>query len=139
MKTCIFLECLIKKFLGFQDSIQRSYMDMGLTSTPPSLRKSFYQPLTPFLLDFIDSMLKAKAIKQTSSIEFQGCLFSVSEQNSSKRRIILDLSILNKSILCLCFKMMSVTGVRTILPQGLFTTFIDLQDAYWHIPIKPFF
>ena len=50
--------------------------------------------------------------------------------------MILVLSVLNLSIQCDNFQMLSISQVRTLLPQGAFTISIDLTDAYWHLPVS---
>ena len=89
--------------------------------------------------EFVSDLLKAGAIEPTSSLLFQGPLFSVPKKNTSKRRVILDLSTLNRSITCPTFKMTSLQDVRLVLSPGSFAASIDLKDAYWHIPVLPHF
>ena len=108
-------------------------------SEPPPPFRPFLQQTSQELEEFVADLLKAGAIEETSSILFQGPLFSVPKKNSTKRRVILDLSTLNKHILCPTFRMTTVQDVRKVLPQGAFTTSIDLKDAYWHIPVRPYF
>ena len=85
--------------------------------------------------EFLQDLLKAGAVEQTSSLLFQGPLFSIPKKNSTKRRVILDLSTLNRSISCPTFRMTTLSDVRKVLPVGAFMTSIDLKDAYWHVPI----
>ena len=61
----------------------------------------------------------------------------VPKKNSTKKRVILDLSALNHYILCPTFKMTTVRDVKSLIPQHAFATSIDLKDAYWHIPVHP--
>ena len=91
------------------------------------------------LESFTQDLLSAGAVEETSSLMFQGPLFSVPKKDSDKRRVILDLSALNKSILCPSFKMTTLQEVRRVLPLGAFSTSIDLKDAYWHIPVHPYY
>ena len=107
-------------------------------SNPPPF-KQFFQPETPLLREYVSSMLLAGAVEETKSLAFQGPLFTVSKKDSDKRRVILDLSTLNKFITCPRFKMTTINDVRRLLPKGAFTTSIDLQDAYWHVPVHPHF
>ena len=114
----------------------------GLTwdwSAPPPPFRPFFQASTPQLEEFISDLLQAGAIERTSSILFQGPLFSVPKKGTNKKRVILDLSTLNKSILCPTFRMTTTQDVRNILPEGAFTASLDLKDAYWHIPIANHF
>ena len=106
---------------------------------PPPAYRSFFQPSTPLLENFIQDLKTAGAIEETKSLLFQGPLFTVPKKGTTKRRVILDLSALNKSILCPSFKMTTIRDVMRALPRGAFATSIDLKDAYWHIPIKPYY
>ena len=72
-------------------------------------------------------------------ISFQGQLFCVRKKDSSKQRVILDLSVLNKYIQCDRFQMLTISQIRTLLPQGAYAISIDLTDAYWHVPIAHHF
>ena len=113
-------------------------MKHGLTwnwsSNPPHFRP-FFQTEDPQLKTFVKDLLQAGAVEKTNSLLFQGPLFSVPKKNSTKRRVILDLSALNKAIDCPSFKMTTIQDVRQVLSTGGYTRSIDLKDAYWHIPI----
>ena len=112
----------------------------GLTwewCSPPPAYRPFHQAGTPQLDEFVQDLLQAGAIEKTNSLLFQGPLFSVAKKNSVKRRVILDLSILNHSISCPTFRMTSLQDVRQMLPVGGYAASIDLKDAYWHIPVHP--
>ena len=114
----------------------------GLTwewCAPPPPFRPFLQASTTELESYTSDLLAAGAVEETSSLLFQGPLFSVPKKNSTKRRVILDLSTLNQSILCPSFRMTTIQEVRRVLPQGVFATSIDLKDAYWHIPIHPYY
>ena len=87
-------------------------------SQPPPPFRSFHQVSTPELESYVQDLLKAGAIETTSSLSFQGPLFSVPKKGTDKRRVILDLSILNKSIDCPSFKMTTISNVRRILPPN---------------------
>ena len=108
-------------------------------ATPPPPFKSFHQDSTPELESYVKDLLEAGAIEKTSSLLFQGPLFSVPKKNSDKRRVILDLSTLNHYIECPTFRMTTAQDVRKVLPPGALTTSIDLKDACWHFPMHPAF
>ena len=78
-------------------------------------------------------------MEECKSLRLQGRLFSVPKRETQERRVILDLSYLNKFIRCDHFKMTTITQVRTLLSRGPFTCSLDLSDAFWHIPIAPHF
>ena len=103
-------------------------------STPPPLR-SFYQEETPAIKSYVQDLLAKSVVKKAKSLRFQGRLFCVPKKDSDKERVILDLSVLNLSIQCDRFRMLTISQVRTLLPRGAVTISIDLTDAYWHIPI----
>ena len=103
--------------------------------SPPPRTKTFFQPSTSFLDDYVQDLLNKRVIKPSKSLQFQGRLFCVPKKDSDKKRVILDLSRLNKYIQCDRFQMLTISQIRTLLPRGVFTVSIDLTDAYWHIPI----
>ncbi|MEL7079416.1 MAG: reverse transcriptase domain-containing protein [Cyanobacteria bacterium J06582_2] len=84
-------------------------------------------------------MLSKGAIEEARHLRFQGRLFSVPKKDSTERRVILDLSHLNKHIQCDTFKMTTVSQVRTLLQPLDYTSSIDLTDAFWHVPIASHF
>ena len=102
-------------------------------SLPPNRR--FFQEPTPVLQSYVKELLSKFVIKKIKSIKFQGRLFCVPKRDSDRWRVILDLSRLNKAIVCDRFQMLTIAQVRTLLPRGAVTCSIDLTDAYWHIPI----
>ena len=87
------------------------------------------------LEEYVHTLLRADAIEETRFIKFQGRLFSVPKRDTPERRVILDLSALNKFIVCPHFKMTSVEQVRRIIPQGSWMVSLDLKDAYLHVPV----
>ena len=101
----------------------------------PPPRKLFFQEATPFLKTYVKDLLAKAVIKKAKSIKFQGRLFCVPKKNSDKKRVILDLSNLNKFIKCERFRMLTISQIRTLLPREAVPTFIDLTEAYWHILI----
>ena len=52
-------------------------------------------------------------------------------------RLILDVSQLNKSLVCKTFRMDHAQVVRQAAQVGMWATSVDFSDAYHHIPIKP--
>ena len=60
-------------------------------------------------------------------------------ENTNKKGVILDLSILNKYIQCDRFRMLTTTQIRTLLLRGSFRISIDFTDAYWHAPVARYF
>jgi len=103
-------------------------------SQPPPYRP-FYQRSSPLIRSFLKELLQVGAIEKTSFIAFQARLFSVPKKDTKKRRVILDISLLNKSIDCPKFKMTTIRQVRQVLPRACWTVSIDLKDAYWHVPV----
>ena len=63
-------------------------------------------------------------------------LFSVPREVSTRIRVILNLSPLNKYIQCPTFRMVTTADVRRVLPQHGYMVSIDIKDAYWHVPMS---
>ena len=97
--------------------------------------KSFPQHSTPLLEAFVKELLDKKAIKKANSFKFQARLFLVDKKGTEEKRVIMDLSKINKVIRCDKFKMLTIANIRTLLPRYAYTVSIDLKDAYWHVPI----
>ena len=104
------------------------------TKTPPPIKRFFQEP-TPMLQSYVKDLLSKFVVRKIKNIKFQGRLFCVPKRDSHQKRVILDLSVLNKAIVCDKFQMLTIAQVRTLLPRGAVTCSIDLTDTYWHIPI----
>ena len=107
--------------------------------SPFKRRRPFRQHRSRELEDYVTKMLSKDTIERCNFLAFQGRLFSVPKKDSEERRIILDLSALNKCIPCPKFKMTTLAQIRTSLPRNGITCSLDLKDAYWHVPISPRF
>ena len=121
-------------FSSWAHSIVSKGLGWSWVDRPPRL-KSFFQEVTPFLKEYVQDLLARAVIKKAKSLKFQGRLFCVPKKDSDKKRVILDLSVLNQYIRCEKFRMLTISQIRTLLPRGAVTISIDLTDAYWHIPI----
>ncbi|CAL4218557.1 unnamed protein product [Meganyctiphanes norvegica] len=103
---------------------------------PPPLKR--LRQKTSSSLDVIIKELRQKrVIEKAKHLRWQSRLFTVPKKDSDKERLILDLSRLNSYINCPSFKMLTLREVKLLLPQGYWTTSIDLKDGYWHIPVTP--
>jgi hypothetical protein len=63
-------------------------------------------------------------------------LFLVPKKNG-KMRPVIDLSVLNQHLIVPHFKMETNRSIRGSIHLGMWTTSLDLTDAYFHIPIFP--
>ena len=54
-------------------------------------------------------------------------------------RPVIDLSVLNQHLIVLHFKMETNRSIRGSIHLGMWTTSLNLTDAYFHIPIYPMF
>jgi hypothetical protein len=54
-------------------------------------------------------------------------------------RPVIDLSVLNQYLMVPHLKMETNRSIRGSIPLGMWTTSLDLTDAYFHIPISPKF
>ena len=96
-------------------------------------------PDSPTVRQFILDLSAAGVIKKDTSLSFAARLFSVPKKDSDKRRVILDLSPLNRFIHSPSFSMATTASVMSLLPVDCFTASIDIKDAFWHVPIARHF
>ena len=54
-------------------------------------------------------------------------------------RLILDISPLKEVIAVRPFSLPSTSDLRSLLPLSAFMAEVDLQEAYWHLPVHPRF
>ena len=80
-------------------------------------------------------MLQKESIEPAVGKTYVSRIFPVPKKDTPRKRMILDLSILNKFIVRPSFKMTTVNQVRGSIPLGSWMATIDLKDAYWHVPI----
>jgi hypothetical protein len=84
-------------------------------------------------------LLQKAAIEQvpTSSLGpgFDSCLFLVSKKKGGMRPVI-DLSILNTYLVVPHFKMETNRSIRASILPGIWSTSLDLTDAYFHCAIS---
>ena len=76
------------------------------------------------------------SINNQHSLGYYSRLFLVPKPGNRWRPII-DLSHLNKFLIVHTFRMETPESIRASLGQGEWVTSVDLQDAYFHIPIHP--
>ena len=67
---------------------------------------------------------------------FYSNIFPVMKQDGSAR-IILDLSVLNKHVVYLHFKMDTLADVIEMIHPLCFFVTVDLKDAYFSVPVRP--
>jgi hypothetical protein len=106
----------------------------------PTINSQYSDPLKNSILQqAVLDMLAKHAIEPVvdpGSPGFYSRLFLVPKKTGDWRPVI-DLSALNQFIECPTFKMDTPELVRASLQPGMWTTSIDLKDAYFHIPIHP--
>jgi hypothetical protein len=89
--------------------------------------------------EHIREMLEKGAIepvRNPNTPGFYSRIFLTPKKNGQLRPII-DLSSLNTHIIAPRFKMESAQTVRSVLTKGQWAISVDLQDAYFHVPIRP--
>ena len=88
----------------------------------------------------IGVLLRKRAITRVDSSAqrpgFYSTYFLVPKANGSLRPI-LDLRELNTFVKRLPFKMLTSTEVLRSISQGEWFTLLDLEDAYFHVPVHP--
>ncbi|XP_076052207.1 uncharacterized protein LOC143031779 [Oratosquilla oratoria] len=80
-------------------------------------------------------MVEKGVVEKAHGKVFLSRLFTVPKKNSDKTRLVMDLSALNKFLKPQHFKMVTVAQVRATLSKEDWLASLDLQDAYWHVPI----
>ena len=103
----------------------------------PPPRKKLTQKHSQALDRILKELKQKRVIEKAKKLMWQSRLFTVPKKDSDKDRLILDLSLLNSFINRPTFKMLTLREVKLLLPQGYWTTSIDLRDGYWHVPIAP--
>ena len=96
-------------------------------------------PKDQALADCIQSLLSKNAIERVEnvkSLRFYSRVFLVPKPHQ-RWRLVIDLSRLNTFLHVEKFKMETPESNRTSLIPGEWVAFIDLSDAYLHIPIHP--
>jgi len=122
--------------------LRRGYK-LSFWERPPLTRKPFSYPTSrykvPILQQEILTLLEKEAIEEVldiSSPGFYSRLFVVPKPNS-KWRPIIDLKALNQYLKIPKFSMENLQSIWASLIPGNFTFSLDLQDAYFHIPVHP--
>ena len=87
------------------------------------------------VLQHVEDMLEKGVVEKAFGKVFLSRLFTVPKKSSDKTRLVMDLSSLNKFLKPQHFKMVTVAQVRATLSKGDWLASLDLQDAYWHVPI----
>lgn len=89
-----------------------------------------------FIIDELDRLMKMGAISlsEEESDQFVSPIFTVPKPDG-KRRFILNLKKLNSYLHCPHFKMEDYRSVLNIMRLNMFMATIDLQDAYFHVPV----
>jgi hypothetical protein len=114
-------------------------------TTPPPLRRvplSFPLPSDPTkrvaLTELLEGLLEKRVVERVSNTEspgFYSRFFVTPKKESGKWRAILDLTGLNSYLKNQKFKMETAESIRGGFSQGEWASSIDLQDAYFHVPI----
>ncbi|CAG2224371.1 unnamed protein product [Mytilus edulis] len=86
----------------------------------------------------VETFLTKRAVEEVpvSSIDpcFYSCIFFVSKKTGGMKPVI-DLSILNSYMIIPHFKMETNRSIRASILPGMWTTSLDLTDAYFHVPV----
>ena len=109
-----------------------------LTTYPPSLG-SFNSPKREIRQSLVQDLLVKGAvehIRDLTSPGFYSLLFLV-PKTSGEFRPVIDLSCLNRFLDIPTFRMETAERIRACLRPDFWVTSLDLQDAYFHIPVHP--
>ncbi|XP_045106652.1 uncharacterized protein LOC123501712 [Portunus trituberculatus] len=112
-------------------------MAMGVTSTTTPSSCVFQS--VPFRAASCERHARKGCGGASDGSLFLSRLFTMPKKDIGKPRLVMDLSSLNKFLKPLCFKMLTVAQVHSVLREGDWLASLDLKDAYWHVPIHPRF
>ena len=119
-----------------QEGLIRKGLSWSWKIRPPKIKR-LKQQHNPILDQIVKKLVSKKVVEKTNHLKWQSRLFSVPKRESKEERPILDLSQINKYILCPTFKMLSINEVKLLLPKGCWTIAIDFTDGYSHLPVTP--
>lgn len=120
-----------------QDHFQRNHLALVSTSStplPPSIR--YYTRRGPFRPH--RRPLLTRRNHQGPSATMLPITSFYSRQILS-RRLVIDLSALNKRIPCPTFSMTTASKLRGSLPTATWFTTLDISNAFLHVPLHPRF
>jgi hypothetical protein len=111
-----------------------------LSAIPISLSHTSDKEKRILLSEEVQSLILKGAIERVQdpfqSPGFYSRVFLVPKKTGGMKPVI-DLSILNTFLLVPHFKMETNRSIRSCIHPGMWTTSLDLMDAYFHIPIAP--
>ena len=123
---------------GFKFALRTPHVPLSIM--PPPARYH-----SPELLSLLDAEVASMLLKQAIYVVnprtlrsvpgFWAHLFLVRKKGTDKWRPIIDLKKMNEFVVVPSMKMESLNSIRSVLRPGDFAASIDLQDAYFHIPI----
>ena len=135
------------KFLGAHPSVIKTLefglqLPIGSVRIPSSrvpLINSQYSSLEKNVVlcqAVVDMLLKGaiQEVRDSSSLAFYSRLFLVAKKTGGWRPVI-DLSHLNLYLDFPTFRMETTQSIRNSLQVGQWTTSLDLEDAYFHVPM----
>ena len=110
----------------------------SLTTDPPDLCYKPSHPLFQELQDQVQSLLAKSAIEEVdiSTPGYYSRLFLAPKKQGTWRPVI-DLKPLNKFLTPPKFKMETTHSIMGALQPDTWSTSLDLQDAFLHIPVAP--
>ena len=110
-----------------------------LSSVPLNMSVTRDPDRNLLLQEEVHTLLQKGAVELVNSPltpGFYSRLFLVSKKNG-KMRPVIDLSVLNQHLMVPHLKMETNRSIRGSIPLGMWTTSLNLTDAYFHIPISP--
>ena len=106
-----------------------------MVSAASSLQYNSIGRKTPSWGSFSQDLLKMGAVELTTSLLFRIPPFFASKFSSDRRRVILDSSSFNLSVICPTFRMTTLLDVLPVFPVGVSLTSFALADMSWHVSI----
>lgn len=124
--------------MGFRPGQQRSHLGVSQEATNYTAQRT--PPRLHLLIKEALMLLQKNAIEKVPAHQKQlgfYTRFFLIRKKSGEWRPILDLRNLNKFLKKPGFRMVTLSDILGCLNKGDFMASLDMEDAYFHIPIHP--
>ena len=122
-----------------REGYQLEFTSLPLLSRSPTVLTEGSRTKEEILDQQFQTLLDKNALEPVlnpASPGFYSRIFVVPKASGGWRPVI-DLSVLNQYLVKKPFRMETAETIRSSLPRGAWAVSLDLQDAYFHVPIHP--
>ena len=108
----------------------------GPLGPPPLRRPRPHRPTRPSIQGRLVELLADDVVEAAPPHVFLIRLSEVPRRDSPRTKLVLDVSNLNHHFPPYRFKMTTISTVKETLRPHWYLASLDLEDAYWHVPIR---